>query len=165
MASSASLPVTTGPAPGTHTGAVPSGSRKRKRGEAAAALPPLPEAAAVPPSPGTADANAHADAAQRQFRPPSWRQKKSEEKRHQYRRGLRGRRDIDVRTELQAREYNSAGWARTKDWLMPTMDLTTEGSRGFRGLGKRLPPQKSRPGGGQRCLEEVDGACHLPVLL
>ena len=29
-----------------------------------------------------------------------------------------------MRVELQAREYNNSGFARTKDWLMPTMDLT-----------------------------------------
>ena len=53
-----------------------------------------------------------------------WKRKKSKEVRKQYNRNRRGYRAIDVRVELQAREYNNSGFARTKDWLMPTMDLT-----------------------------------------
>ena len=66
-----------------------------------------------------------------------------QENRKYARKCLRGRRTIDVRAEMQAREYNSSGYARTKDWLMPTTDLASAGGRR---LGQRWAPQKEVEG-------------------
>ena len=49
-----------------------------------------------------------------------WKGKEAKAKTIQRQRANRGRRLVDKRAELQAREYNRSGFARTCDWMQPT---------------------------------------------
>ena len=57
----------------------------------------------------------------------------------------KGRRQVDVRADLQARHYNATGLARTNDWMLPT--LTYSRGRGFAARQQKAAP-KAIPGRG-----------------
>ena len=107
----------TGPAPGANTGLA------RKRGKRQT-CPPAAAAAGVPHNHGPAAAGAAADegpeAALRikRGKTAEWKKNKRIEVMKEYNRSANLRRLSDQRAELQARQYNESGLARTRDWMI-----------------------------------------------